>query len=154
MPIASVADLVREAKGQTILYATAGVGSIQHFTGEIVNKALGIQMKAVPYPGGTEGFRDLVGGRVDVVVGSVAGMFSSMEAGAKLIATLGKERSSSLPNVPTMAELGYPKALSQNYFGLFVPAGTPPAVIAKISRGSHDGDSYAGRQGAPGQAGR
>ncbi len=135
VPISSVADLAREAKKQTIFYATAGVGSIQHFTGEQVNGAMGIRMEAVPYRGGAEGFRDLVGGRVDVVVGGVAGMSASMEAGATLIAVLSKERSPSLPNVPTMNELGYPKALSENYWGLFVPAGTPPAIVAKIHAG-------------------
>jgi tripartite-type tricarboxylate transporter receptor subunit TctC len=136
LPMATLADLVREAKAQTIFYGTAGVGSTQHFNAELLSDALGIKMMAVPYPGGTGGLIDLAGGRIDVVVGTLGGLLSSISAGtAKPVAVLSKTRSKALPSVPTTADAGYPAAITENYWAIFVPTGTPPAVIARINEG-------------------
>jgi tripartite-type tricarboxylate transporter receptor subunit TctC len=135
VPMSSLADLAREAKAQPIFYGTAGVGSTQHFNGELLNDAMGIQMTPVAYKGGHESLVDLAGGRIDVVVGILAGLVSSIEAGkAKPIAVLGKTRSKLLPNVPTSVEAGYPGAVTESYFAVFVPAGTPDAIVDKINR--------------------
>jgi tripartite-type tricarboxylate transporter receptor subunit TctC len=78
----------------------------------------------------------LAGGRVDVMVGTLGGLVSAIDAGrAKPIAVLSKTRAPTLPNVPTTAEAGFPAAFTENWFAVFVPAGTPDAVVNKIHQG-------------------
>jgi Uncharacterized protein conserved in bacteria len=133
--IKSLEDLARASKERDLFYATAGVGSSQHFNAELLAKALGINMEALPYPGAAEGLVDLLGGRVDVIVGSVGGMLSTMEQGAVPIAVLGQTRSSKLPDVPTVAEAGYPDATTQFYWTVYAPAETPPETVDKLHEG-------------------
>lgn len=136
VPMATLADLARESKAQTIFYGTAGVGSSQHFNGELLNDAMGIQMQAVPYRGGNEALLDLQAGRIDVVVGILGGLLPSIQAGrSKPMAVLGQKRSLALPNTPTTTEAGFPAAVTENYWAIFVPAGTPEAVVNKINEG-------------------
>lgn len=136
VPIATLADLAKASKAQPIYYGTAGVGSAQHFNAELLNDAMGIQMQAVPYKGGQEAMLDLMAGRIDVVVGSLGGLLAQINSGkAKGVALLSKERSPAAPNIPTATEQGYPNALVENYWAVFVPAATPPAVINKINQG-------------------
>jgi tripartite-type tricarboxylate transporter receptor subunit TctC len=136
VPIATLADLAREAKAQTIFYGTAGVGSSQHFNGELLNEALGIQMTPIPYRGGNEALLDLAAGRIDIVVGTLGGLLPSIDSGrAKVVAVMGKTRSSAVPNVQTTAEAGYPAAHTENYWAILVPAATPDAIVKKINEG-------------------
>jgi tripartite-type tricarboxylate transporter receptor subunit TctC len=134
VPMATLADLIRESKSRTIFYGTAGVGSTQHFNAELVNDALGIKMVPVAYPGGTESLVDLAGGRIDVVVGTLAGLLSYIKNGtAKPVAVMGEKRSPALPDTPTTTEAGFPAATTTNYWAVFLPAGTPDAIAAKIN---------------------
>ena len=136
VPMATLADLAREAKSKPIYYGTAGVGSSQHFNAELLNEAMGIKMIGVPYKGGQEALLDLAAGRIDVVVGTLGGLLPYINSGrAKPVAVLSKVRSTTLPNVPTTVEAGYPTALTDNYFAMFVPGGTPDAVVKKINEG-------------------
>lgn len=138
VPMATLADLARETKSKPIFYGTAGIGSAQHFNAELLNDAMGIQMQAVPYKGGQEAMVDLVGERIDVVVGSLGGLLAHIHTGkAKGVAILSRERSPAAPNIPTAMEQGYPSAIVENYWAVFVPAGTPAAVINKINQGIH-----------------
>ncbi|MEY4100360.1 MAG: hypothetical protein RL300_1531 [Pseudomonadota bacterium] len=135
VPIATLADLAKASKAQPIFYGTAGVGSAQHFNAELLNDAMGIQMQAVPYKGGQEAMLDLMAGRIDVVVGSLGGLLSQVNSGkAKGVAVLSKERSPAAPNIPTATEQGYPNAVVENYWAVFVPSATPPAVINKLNQ--------------------
>jgi tripartite-type tricarboxylate transporter receptor subunit TctC len=133
--INSLEDLVREAGNQELFYATAGVGSQQHFFAAMLAEELGIEMTAVPYPGGAEGLLDLLGGRVDIVVGTVSGMLATIESGAVPVAILSDDRSNSLPDVPTVTELGYPGASTATYWTVMVPAGTPPEIAQQLNEG-------------------
>jgi len=135
VPMNSLTDLVREAKSQPIYYATSGVGSFQHFNGLLLNEVLGINMTAVSYGGGTEGLVDLIGGRVDLYIAGLGVVQPALEAGAKNLAILSPQRSEAMPDVPTTAEAGYPEAVAQNYWSIFVPNGTPEEVIVKIHEG-------------------
>ena len=136
VPMATLADLARETKSKPIYYGTAGIGSAQHFNAELLNDAMGIQMEAVPYKGGQEALVDLSGGRIDVIVGALGGLLPHINTGkAKAVAVLSRERSPALPNVPTAMEAGYPRAVVDNYWAVFVPAGTPTTVIQKINQG-------------------
>jgi tripartite-type tricarboxylate transporter receptor subunit TctC len=135
VPIATLADLSRESKAKAIFYATSGVGSSQHFNAELLSDAMGIKMTAVPYRGGNEGLIDLVAGRIDVVVGVLAGQLPHIKSGkAKPIAVLSKTRSPVLPEVPTAPEQGYPNAVTENYWAIFVPTATPDAIVARINQ--------------------
>jgi tripartite-type tricarboxylate transporter receptor subunit TctC len=133
--IETIDDLIREAKVQDLYYATAGIGSQQHFFAALLADTLGIEMTAVPYPGGAEGLVDLLGGRVDLVVGTVSGLLTPIENGAVPVAVMGEARTPSLPNVPTVAELGYPEATTTTFWAVFVPDGTPPEIIDKLHEG-------------------
>lgn len=136
VPMASLADLAREAKTKPLFYATSGVGSAQHFYGELLKDAMGIEMTAVPYRGGNEGLLDLAAGRVDVLVGTLAGLVQAIDTGkAKPIAVLSKTRSRLYPNMPTTVEAGYPAAVIANYFTVLVPAKTPDAIVNRIQEG-------------------
>lgn len=135
VPMANLADLAKASKAQPIYYGTAGVGSAQHFNAELLNDAMGIQMQAVPYKGGQEAMLDLMAGRIDVVVGSLGGLLAQINSGkAKGVAILSKERSPTAPNIPTATEQGYPNAVVENYWAVFVPAATPAAVITKLNQ--------------------
>ena len=136
VPMATLADLIRETKSKPIYYGTAGIGSAQHFNAELLNDVLGIKMEAVPYKGGQEALLDLMGGRIDVVVGALGGQLAQINSGkAKGVAVLSRERSPAAPNIPTAVEQGYPNAVVENYWAVFVPNGTPAAVINKINQG-------------------
>lgn len=136
VPMASLADLAREAKSKPLFFATSGVGSAQHFYGELLKDAMGIEITAVPYRGGNEGLLDLAAGRVDVLVGTLAGQVQAIDTGrAKPIAVLSKTRSRLYPNMPTTVEAGYPAALIANYFTVLVPAKTPDVIVNKIHQG-------------------
>jgi len=136
VPIANVADLARQARAQTIFYGTTGVGSAQHFNGELVSEVLGISMTPVSYRGGTESLLDLAAGRIDVVIGNLGGILPTIQAGSgRPIAVLGPVRSSALPDVPTMVELGYPDGVVMAYWAVFAPSGTPMSVLRKLNDG-------------------
>ena len=136
VPMATLADLAREAKTKTIFYGTAGVGSTQHFYAELLNDAMGIKMTGVPYKGGQEALLDLQAGRIDVVVGSLGGLLGTAATGkGKLIGVLGKTRAAVAPNVPTATEAGFKDAVAVNYWAMFVPAATPEAIAKKVHEG-------------------
>jgi tripartite-type tricarboxylate transporter receptor subunit TctC len=136
VPMASLAELAMQAKSKPLFYATSGVGSAQHFYGELLKDVMGIEMTAVPYRGGNEGLVDLAAGRVDVLVGTLAGLVQAIDTGrVKPIAVLSKTRSRLYPNMPTTVEAGYPTAVIANYFTVLVPAKTPDAVVNKIHQG-------------------
>lgn len=135
IPIATLADLAREARAKPIFYGTAGIGSSQHFNAELLNDAMGIQMQAVPYKGGQEALVDLAGGRIDVVVGNLGGLLPYIHSGkARPVAVLSRNRAATLPNIQTVVEAGYPAAVTENYWAMFVPAGTPEAIVNRINR--------------------
>lgn len=135
VPMETLDDLIRESKTNTIYYATSGVGSFQHFNGLLLNDVLGINMQSVSYGGGTEGLVDLIGGRVDLYIAGLGVVQPALEAGAKNLAVLSSTRSAAMPDVPTTAEAGYPQAAAQNYWSIFVPAGTPHDISLKINDG-------------------
>jgi tripartite-type tricarboxylate transporter receptor subunit TctC len=127
--IGSLEDLVREAKSQKIFYGTNGVGSLAHMTGELMNDVLGIEMEAVHYKGGSEVMVDLGGGRIDVAFSGYSDLASGI---GKPISVLSDERSSVLPDVPTVAESGFAEVVVPNWWGVFAPAGVPDDVLAKL----------------------
>jgi tripartite-type tricarboxylate transporter receptor subunit TctC len=125
-------DYVRARDGQ-VNYASAGNGSPAHLSGELLKLTAGIRMVHVPYKGGPPGVNDVLGGRVGVMFAAAPTVLPQIRAGAlRGLATTGAQRSSTTPEIPTIAESGYPDFDVVIWNALFAPAATPPAVIARL----------------------
>jgi len=134
-PIRSVRDLVDAAKKRpgALAYASIGVGSLSHLAMEALSKRMDVSMINVPYPGGAPAVTDLLGGQVPILMAALAASLPHIHAGKlRAIGFAGPTRSPLLPDVPTIAEQGYPGYQSRDWFGIVTPAATPPAVIAKL----------------------
>jgi tripartite-type tricarboxylate transporter receptor subunit TctC len=116
-------------------FGTPGAGGTHHLGGEWLQSETGVKLVHVPYKGESPAVADLLGGQIDMVMGS-AGLAAPLfkEGKIKIIANLGGERSKLLPQVATVAESGYPKYGWYNFIGINAPAGTPPAVIDTLSK--------------------
>ena len=135
LPVKTLADLVAYAKAHPgkLNYASSGSGSLQHVTGAVLEQQAGIQMVHVPYKGTGPALQDLLGGQVDLTFGTAPPFIPHIHSGKlRVLAVTGKERLSSLPDVPTTAEAGYPKVDASSWFALFAPAKVPKPVIDKL----------------------
>ena len=130
----SLDDVVAKAKNQTVFYGDTGVGSITQFAAEVFAKQAGIKMEPVHYKGGTDALVDLAGGRIDIYAGTVTQVKSTVDSGKAVpVAVSSKTRTDVFPDVPTIAEAGYPGAEAEIWWGVFVPAGTDAGVVEKIN---------------------
>jgi tripartite-type tricarboxylate transporter receptor subunit TctC len=133
--IANVADMV--AKGKTpagLAWATAGNGSAGHLYGEQVKQAASIKLLQVPYKGAAPGLADLMVGSVDVAIMSVPSVLPLVRGGKLTpVAVTTSKRSPMLPDTPTVSEAGIKGIDTGIWLGLFAPAGTPPAIVAKLN---------------------
>jgi tripartite-type tricarboxylate transporter receptor subunit TctC len=132
--VATLAELIAHVKKTPGLsFATSGVGSQQHMVAEWFAKQAGIRMEHVPYRGGAQAINDLVAGHVALASLGSTPLIPHYKSGAlKLLAQSMATRSPSLPDVPTYTEAGIKLALDQ-WLGVYVPAGTPPAVTARLN---------------------
>ena len=132
-----MADLLRRAKAapDRLHLATVGVGSTQHFVAEAIQSAAGFRLTHVPYRGTPAALVALRNGEVELVVEPASSVLGQIRGGeARAIAITSRERSPLLPEVPTVAELlGNPGFDIQTWYAIAVPAGTPPAVVARLS---------------------
>jgi tripartite-type tricarboxylate transporter receptor subunit TctC len=130
----SVDELVRAAKQRPgMSYATAGVGSQQHFTGEWFAQVAGIKLDHVPYRGAGQVINDLVAGHIKIAILGPATLIPHYRAGTlKLLAQSSLRRSPALPEVPTFDETGIKDLEITLWQGAFVPAGTRPQIIARL----------------------
>ena len=134
--VSSVAELVALVKSQPgkLNYGTAGLGSIHHLMVEAFKAVAGLDMVHVPFKGGTEAVISVVQGAVAMMITGALNIQSFVKSGQlKMLATLSPQRTHQFPDVPTLAELGFPGMVFQGDLGIFVPAGTPPAIVAKLS---------------------
>ncbi len=135
--VKSVAELVALAKSKPgLAYATAGNGSPMHIAGELFRKAAGVDMQHVPFKGVAPSVTAVLGDQVQVLFVAMGGGIAQHLRSGKLIvlAVTEKRRTPLLPNVPTMAELGYPGVVTDAWYGIFAPTGTPAAVIARMNQ--------------------
>ena len=133
--LVTMADLI--AKGNTssgLNWATSGNGSTGHLYGELFRSAAAIKLVQVPYKGAAPALADVMGGHVDVAIMSVPSVLGLVRGG-KLhpIAVTAGKRSAMLPNTPTLNEAGVKVVDTVNWLGLFAPAGTPPAIVARLN---------------------
>ena len=135
LEVKSVAELVAAAKKLGSLgCATSGVGSNQHVLMEWFAKAAGIKLEHVPYRGAGQAINDLIAGHVKVAfLGPTAPLPHAIAGTIALLAQSGETRSPSMPNVPTLQEVGFPGVTLESWFAVFAPIGTPPAVIARLN---------------------
>ncbi|WPB57202.1 tripartite tricarboxylate transporter substrate binding protein [Xylophilus sp. GOD-11R] len=133
----TLGDVVTAARAQPdiITYGSPGNGTTIHLAGEIFKNAAGIQIRHVPYKGSNPAMMDVLAGNVDLMVSSVPSAMGQIKAGKlRPLAVTSARRSTSLPDVPTLAELGYKDVDVSTWYGLFAPAGTPAPVVAQLNR--------------------
>jgi tripartite-type tricarboxylate transporter receptor subunit TctC len=126
-------DYVRANPGK-LSFASAGVGSVSHLAGELFKEEAKIDILHVPYKGGGAAVTDLISGRVSMMLETIPNALPLAKSGQmRAIAVTTKERSSSAPDIPTLAESGLPDFDVSAWTGLFVPAATPRAVVDRLN---------------------
>jgi len=134
-PAKSVADLVALAKKspQGLTFASQGVGAGGHLLGEMLKARTGTNLTHVAYKGSAPALQDMLTNRVDLFFDAIVTSLPYIRDGKlRALAVASPTRSAALPNVPTMAEAGFPGVEMDQWFGMFVPAGTPAPVVAKL----------------------
>lgn len=134
--VSSVKQLVEFAKARPgeLTFASSGVNGAIHLLSELFKISAGIDALHVPFKGGTESSTAVMSGRIDYVFDAVTSVIGLIKAGKlKALAVPGSRRDAALPDVPTMAELGYPQVTTDIFFGLVVPARTPQPVLATLA---------------------
>ncbi|HEV7265962.1 MAG TPA: tripartite tricarboxylate transporter substrate binding protein [Falsiroseomonas sp.] len=135
-PLRSVADLVARAKAEPgrLTYASAGIGSFAHLSGELFKVRAGVDLTHVPYRGTAPAATDIIGGRVDVMFENYPSVQGQLESDQfRTLAIGAARRSALLPGVPTVAEAGVSGYESTSWFGLFARSATPPQAIATLN---------------------
>lgn len=135
-PYQSLKDLVLAAKAKPgeIPFASAGIGSSTHLAAEYFNQIAGIKMVHVPYKGGPDAMQDLMSNRVAFFMIAFDTAITQVNAGKlKALGVTTQMRSEAAPNIPTIAEQGYPTYEMSLWFGLWAPSATPAAIIQKIN---------------------
>jgi len=136
VPAKNLRDFVAYAKAQPgkLSYASGGVGGIQHLATELLKREAGIDIIHVPYKGSGPGTLALISGQVQVFLTNALALIPMTKSGKVIgLAVTGNKRMNAAPDIPTIAEAGYPSVDIDLWQGMFAPAGTPQAVIDKLS---------------------
>ena len=135
VPAANMGELVALAKAKPgqLNFASSGPGSLPHLAGELLKISAGIDMVHVPYRGAAPAVNDLLAGQVQMVFLDLPILLPQIAAGKLKPIALGSERrSDTLTDVPTTAEVGFPRLIVENWYGMVAPAGTPPAIVGRL----------------------
>jgi tripartite-type tricarboxylate transporter receptor subunit TctC len=136
LPVNSVQELIAYAKANPgkLNFASSGNGTSIHLSGELFRVMTGVQMTHVPYKGSAPALQDLIAGQVQLMFDNLPPSLPQIKSGKlRALAVTSAARAPALPDVPTIAESGLPGFEASSWFGLLAPAGTPPAIIAKIN---------------------
>jgi len=139
LPVNTLAELIAYAKAHPgkIAFGSAGAGGITHLACELLKSEAKIDVLHVPYKGAAPAVSDLLGGQVQMGIFDVPVVLPHIKSGKfRALALTSAKRAPSLPDVPTTAEAGYPRVISDNWYGLVAAAGTPPAVLKRIHEAS------------------
>jgi tripartite-type tricarboxylate transporter receptor subunit TctC len=140
-PLKTVDDLIKFAKANPdkVSFGSSGVGSTGHITGESFNKAAGIKALHIPYRGDTPAVTDVMSGNITMAFITYGSIISQLEGGSvRALAKATDEKSTILPNIPTMTKLGYKDMIFATWFAIMAPAGTPDDVVSKLNTGIRD----------------
>jgi tripartite-type tricarboxylate transporter receptor subunit TctC len=135
VPARNVQELVALARTNPgkLSYGQAGLGTASHIPAEIMLAAANIEMLEVPYKGTPAAMTDLLGNHIDMFfIGTQIALPLVLEGKVRALAVTGKERWKGMPDVPTMREQGFPDFNVVNWFGAWLPAGAPPALVARL----------------------
>ena len=135
-PYKSLADVVAAAKKSPdgMDFATPGIGTVSHLTAELFALSAGIKLRHIPSRGANSALMDVAAGRIPLMLSSIPTALGLIQSGElRAIAVSALARSSVLPDVPTVAEQGYPGFNAGTWYGLLVPAGTPADVVARLN---------------------
>src|SRR5262245_8822408 len=122
-----------KAKPGAVNFASTGVASVGHLTGELLNSLAGMKMTHVPYKGGGQAIIDLVGGHVQVMFSGFSAAMPHIKSGkVRALAVTGARRSPVLPDIATIAEQGFPGVEATAWYGVLAPAGTPRPVVVRL----------------------
>ncbi|XAH21842.1 tripartite tricarboxylate transporter substrate binding protein [Xylophilus sp. GW821-FHT01B05] len=141
MPARTLADFLQQVRAQPgkRTYATPGTGSSGHFASEQFTRLTGTAMNHIPYKGAAQAVTDLMGGQVDSSFATLGSVLPQVRSGKlTALAVAAPQRSALLPEVPTFAEAGVQGYAADAWYGLLAPAGTPPAIVATLTRVATD----------------
>jgi tripartite-type tricarboxylate transporter receptor subunit TctC len=126
---------LKASKDNRVVFATPGVGTTPHFVSGLLKIAADVDIEPIPYKSGSDTVTALIGGQVQLASESTQVVSSKVKAGmVKALAVTYDQRSSSLPDVPTTKELGYPSIFITHFVGMMAPAGTPTDILEKMNQ--------------------
>ena len=136
LPVKSVGDYVKYARQKPgVTYASSGVGGAGHLAGELLKEMAHIDIVHVPYKGGGPAMQGFLGSQVDSFFATPISSISQIKSGrARAIATTGSKRAKLMPDVPTVAEQGFPGYEALNWYGYLAPAGTPKEIVDRLHK--------------------
>jgi tripartite-type tricarboxylate transporter receptor subunit TctC len=135
VPAKNLKELIALAKASPgkLSFASTGVASVGHLTGELINNLAGIKITHVPYKGSGQAVTDILGGHVNIMYSGFSSTLAHIKAGKlRALAVTGPKRSPALSEVPTIAEQGFPGVEATAWYGVLAPAGTPKPVITRL----------------------
>ncbi|MEP7058774.1 MAG: tripartite tricarboxylate transporter substrate binding protein, partial [Caldimonas sp.] len=136
-PARNFAELLADirARPDAVRFASSGVGSVQHLAGEVFMTATGTRMTHVPYKGSSQAHQDILGGQVEIMLDTTSSAIGMIKAGRfRALAVTTPKRSSALPDVPTLAELGIRGAEMTTWYAMYAPAGVPAPVMERLTK--------------------
>jgi len=134
-PARDLKDLIQRSKGRQLNYATAGVGTSSHIGADYLLRVLAkLDAVHVPFKGGGPATIAVLGNQVEVLYGSMAGLPHIQAGRMKALGIASLKRIEALPDVPTVAEAGFPGFEERSWVGFFAPAGTPTAIVNRLNQ--------------------
>jgi tripartite-type tricarboxylate transporter receptor subunit TctC len=127
--LAEWAAWARTQPGGEAPWASPAAGSVPHFIGIMLGRKLDLKLTHVPYRGGAPAVQDVIAGRLPLFIGVLSEVLPHHGTGLRIIAVTSQQRFGKLPDVPTLAEIGYPDESAEEWFGVALPAGTPTPVV-------------------------
>ena len=137
VPARSMTELLALARSKpgSLSFGSTGNGGAAHLMGEMLKQNAGIDVLHVPYKGAAPAMTDLLGGRIDFTFATYTAAAAALKSGrARAFASTGAQRLAVMPDIPTLAESGVPGFDAVGWWGFAAPAGTPPAVVARLNR--------------------
>ncbi len=135
VPYANIGKLIEAAKAKpgSIAFASPGNGSTPHMAGELFARAAGMELQHIPYRGGSQAITDVIGGQVPLLAMNALEVSPHVKSGKlKVLAVLSPNRSAIFPDVPTIAESGFPGFEASVWYALMAPAATPRAIVTQL----------------------